>query len=59
MGDENIEKTIMWQKPIAQYSLDWEFIKEWWSISDAIRSLWPIADIYHAYDHDKKNSLMI
>lgn len=42
-------------KPIAQYSLDWEFIKEWWSISDAIRSLWP-ADIYHAYDHDNKTA---
>lgn len=41
----NPDKWKFWKNsrfavPIIQYSISWEFIKEWWSIIDASRELW-------------------
>lgn len=35
-------------KPVLQYTKDWEFIREWWAISEAHRELWlHISNITH------------
>ncbi len=44
-------------KPIIQYSLEWELIQEWWSVSDASRLLWiRVSDISGAWLWKRKTA---